>query len=272
MEELGGQTDAVFQVHDQAPVARERVETVGAQTVRPVGFELDFFVEAISPREKDSPGERLGRALVRAPDAENLSFGERVLERASTGAGRRGEGAHQEPSREDEPVRPLQRRPDRLLRAPDLRGIAELEGERVPQVEVLVAQKEGHVVLNRKNRPRELEPREEETEAALVRKDEAVGFAKDRSESHLLAAVAGEEPHHGTVAFVREPLPARQLVGSRAHREARDLASFRVEPGLLSPLIVKERPSRRGIEGTESAREIEEAPIAVAVMVVKEVE
>ena len=106
----------------------------------------------------------------------------------------RADRADQEPMGEVEPLGPLHGDAAGPLGAQYRRGVAELERERAAQVEVLVPEKESHVLLDREHRARELDAGEEKAEAPFVRKEEAVGFALDRPEPGPLPARAGDPP------------------------------------------------------------------------------
>ena len=272
MEKLGGEPDPVLQVDDDPTVAREGVQPVGAQAVRPIRLQLDLAVESVSHRHESAPHQRLSRELGQPPHAEELAFDERVFERTAPRPRRGAERAEQKPPGKREPPGPLKGGADRGLRTQDRRGIAELEGERRAQVEVFVPEHEAHVVLDRELGARELDAREKEAEAPFVRKGEAFRCALDRPEPGLFPAITREESRNRPVAFQGQPAPSRHLEEARVHSETRDLRAVAVQPGLAARLVEEERASRRRIERAETAREKEVPPIAVAVGVVEQVE
>jgi hypothetical protein len=272
VKKLGREPDPVLQVEDDPTVARESVQPVGAQAARPVRLHLDLAVEAVSNRHERAPHDGLPGELRRPPHPEELPLDEGVFERTVPSPRCRAERADQEPPGEREAPGPLEGRADRGLRAQYRRRIAELEGERVAEVEVLVPEKETHVLLDRENGARELDACEEKPEAPFVGKGEVVGFALDRPEPGLLPSITRVETHDRTVRFQGEPPSRRQLEGARVHSESRDLAPVRVEPGLAARLVEEERASRGRIERTEAAGQSEVPPVAVAVGVVEQVE
>jgi hypothetical protein len=272
VKKLGGEPDPVLQVDDDATVPRESVQPIGAQAVRAVRLQLDFAVEAVSDRHERASHHGLTRALRRPPHSEELPLDEGVLERTAPRPRLGAERADQETPRKPEPLGPLNGGACRPLRAQYRRRVAELERERAAQVEVLVPEKIAHVLLHGEHGTRELGAGEEKSEAPFVWKGEAVGFALDRPEPGLLPAITRIETHDRAVPLQGEPPSRRHLEEARVHSESRDLAPARVEPGLAAPLVEEERASRRRIERTETAREREVLPVAVAVGVVEQVE
>ncbi len=272
MEKLGRQAHSVLQIEDEPAVARERVQLVGPQPVRAVRLHLDLAVEAISHGEERPSHHGLRRRRRGPPHREELPLDERVFERAASGTRLRGERPDQEsPGNVNSPGQ-AKLGACRRLRAHYGRRVAELEGESAAEVEVLVPEKVAHVGLDRELGTRKLDAGEEKSEAPFLRKREFVGLELDRPETGLLAPIPRVQAHHRAFPFQGEAASRRHLEGPRVHSEPCDLAPFRVEPGLVAPVVVEERASRGRVERPESAGEREVLPVAVAVGAVEQVE
>jgi hypothetical protein len=272
VKKLGREPDPVLQVDDDPTVAGESVQPIAAQTIRAVRLQLDVSVEVVSDRHERASHHGLTRPLRWPPHSEELTLDDGVLERTGSRPRLGAERTDQKTARKPETLGPLHGGAGRLLRAQHRRGVAELERERAAQVEVLVPEEVADVVLDVELGTRELDAGEEKSEAPFFRKREAVGFALDRPEPRFLPAITRVKAHDRTVPFQGEPAPGRHLEEARVHSESRDLASARIKPRLSAPLVEEERASGRRIEGTETAREGEVAPVAIAVGVVEEVE
>ena len=272
MEKLGREAHPVLQVEDDPAVARERVQLVGAQTVRAVRLHLDLAVEAISHSDERPSHHGLRRRRGGPPHCQELPLDERVFEGAASGPRLRAERPDQEtPGNVNSPGQ-AKLGAGRRVRAHHGRRVAELEGECVAEIEVLVPEKVAHVGLDRELGTRELDAGEEKSEAPFLRKRELVGLELDRPEMGLLAPIPRVQAHDRAFPFQGEAASRRQLEEPRVHSEPCDLAPFRVEPGLAALVVVEERASRERVERTESAGEREVLAVAVAVVAVEQVE
>ena len=272
MEKLGREAHPVLQVEDDPAVARERVQLVGAQTVRAVRLHLDLAVEAISHSDERPSHHGLRRRCGGPPHCEELPLDERVFEGTASGPRLRAECPDQEtPGNVNSPGQ-AKLGAGRRVRAHHGRRVAELEGECVAEIEVLVPEKVAHVGLDRELGTRKLGAGEEKSELPFLRKRELVGLELDRPEMGLLAPIPRVQAHDRAFPFQGEAASRRQLEEPCVHSEPCDLAPFRVEPGLAALVVVEERASRRRVERTESAGEREVLAVAVAVGAVEQVE
>ena len=272
MKKLGSEPHPVLQVEDDAAVAGERVQAVGAQAVRTVRLHLNLPVEPVSHGHERASHHGLDRPVRRTPHADELPLDEGIFERAAAGARLSGQRADQEPARKNEPLGPFDGGAARRLGAQHRGGIAELERKAASQIEVLVPEEVVHVVPDDEIGVDELDAGEEESEPPLVWKGEALGLALDRSELGFLPAIADEESRDRAFPIEREPAARRQLEETSVHPESRDLAPVFVETGFAARLVEQDRASGRRIDRPEAAREREVPAVAVAVVVVEKVE
>ena len=147
MKELGREPDPVLQVEDDPTVAGESVQSVGAQAIRAVRVQLDLPIEAVCDRHDRASHHGLTRALRRPPHSEELPFDERVLERTAPSPRLGAERADHETPGKPKPPGPGNGGAASRLRAQHRRRIPEFDRKRAAQVEVLVPEKEAHVLL-----------------------------------------------------------------------------------------------------------------------------